>query len=413
MFSRLIKNWIGSGIDRLHPLSIDPIRIANALSLWIAMVLISQIPILISYWSVFGHRLMPLLFACLVMVLAIPICNYFKKFFLARNLLVASFSIYICASTFIWNVNLGTQYFLLLGVFACPFFYFPRENRLSLTNMILFIGLFFILETYFSLQLGNKVQSAENFSGLRHTNILLFCISTLVCSFFIQRNTKISWLKQHKDSKKSQQLLENTFPKAFVDNLKTDAPILKKHLPQVTVLFADIQGFTDLCQQQSTHGIVCLLDDLYSRFDSITTSFGLEKIKTIGDEYMAVSGAPNFTHQHAELACLCALEMQKCYAIFCQDNNLKTGLRIGLASGNVVAGMIGTDKYSYDVWGNAVNLAARMQKLGETGKIQVSQVTAELAMHLFQFSLRGEILVKGLGKIKAYWLISENQNVQT
>lgn len=394
-----------------RPLNVDPMRITNALSLWLALVLVSQLPILLLHWLSTGQYLINALVFSLCLSIAVPLGNHFNRFQYSRALLLVSFGLYVCVSALVWEADLGTQYFLLLGVFTCPFIFFPHENRLSLVAMLMFICLFLLLESYFVLQSDKGLGPGDNLSGLKNVNTLLFSVSVLVCSFYIQRNAKISWLKQHSRHQQAQKLLENTFPKSFVDKLQADPTRLNEHIPQVTVLFADMQGFTSLCQQQSAQRIVSLLDDLYTQFDAITRSFGLEKIKTIGDEYMAVSGAPVFTHRHAEYACQCALEMQKCFSAFRETNQLETGLRIGLASGNVVAGMIGQHKYSYDVWGNAVNLAARMQKLGETGKIQVSQVTAELAMHLFSFSLRGEILVKGLGKMKTYWLIAESHDV--
>lgn len=181
----------------------------------------------------------------------------------------------------------------------------------------------------------------------------------------------------------------------------------------VSVLFVDIVGFTKLSFELPAGELIDLLDIVFTRFDAICKKHGLEKIKTIGDAYMAACGALMRYDNHAERAANAALEMMEHFTIdheFSVPVNLR--FRIGLHSGSVVAGIIGENKYSYDLWGDAVNTASRMESHGETGKIHVSEdfmqafvaVGSNLSPSSLRFVDRGEMEIKGKGMMKTYFL---------
>lgn len=207
---------------------------------------------------------------------------------------------------------------------------------------------------------------------------------------------------------KSERLLLNIFPSAIVDRLKELDSSIAEQFDEVTILFADIVGFTSFASRVSPLELVNLLGDVFSAFDRLTEKYDLEKIKTIGDGYMVAGGLPIPKADSAEAIANMALDMLEVITTFKSDTGEELKLRIGINSGPVVAGVIGTKKFSYDLWGDTVNLASRMENLGETGKIQVSESTYQLLQNKYVFEERGEIEVKGKGKITTYWLVAIN-----
>jgi class 3 adenylate cyclase len=206
---------------------------------------------------------------------------------------------------------------------------------------------------------------------------------------------------------KSERLLLNIFPSAIVDRLKEVESPIADQFEEVTILFADIVGFTAFASRVSPLELVNLLGGVFSAFDRLTEKYNLEKIKTIGDGYMVVGGLPIFQANHAEAIANMALDMLPAITTFKTDTGEELKLRIGINSGPAIAGVIGSKKFSYDLWGDTVNLASRMEELGKTGKIQVSESTYELLKDKFLFEKRGEIEVKGKGKIITYWLVGK------
>ncbi|MCA1903698.1 MAG: response regulator [Cyanobacteria bacterium KgW148] len=211
-------------------------------------------------------------------------------------------------------------------------------------------------------------------------------------------------LKEEKE--KSERLLLNILPASIADQLKEGATTIADAYPDASVLFADIVSFSDWVNHKTPYEIVSLLNDIFSRFDTLVEKYQLEKIKTIGDEYMAVGGLPVAQSNHLRSAALLGLEMLSTIAQFKDDRGQSLTLRLGLHTGPVVAGVIGTKKFAYDLWGETVNLASRMQSQGAPGKIQVTEaVYTNLKEHQeFQFEYRGNIGIKGYGTMATYWL---------
>ena len=203
--------------------------------------------------------------------------------------------------------------------------------------------------------------------------------------------------------------LHNTLPEGILAKLQTQQERVAEHYPDVTVLFADISGFTHLCNDLPPNQLVRLLNHWFCCFDDVVAKYGLEKIKTNGDQYMAVAGAPDPADDHAQRGCHCALAMLAEFNQRVTEHYPALGLRIGLASGDVIAGVIGKDKYTFDVWGRTVNLAARMESQGTPGRIQVASSTQRLADNCFAFKSRGRIHFKGFGVLDTYWLLNEHK----
>ena len=171
----------------------------------------------------------------------------------------------------------------------------------------------------------------------------------------------------------TERLLLNILPVSIANRLKEGAGTIAENFDDVTVLFADIVGFTQIAASVSATTLVSLLNQIFSVFDRLSLKYGLEKIKTIGDAYMVVGGLPTRSEKHPQAVALMALDMQGAIATFNQRNNLNLNIRIGIHTGSVVAGVIGLQKFTYDLWGNTVNIASRMESHGISGKIQVTE----------------------------------------
>lgn len=210
-------------------------------------------------------------------------------------------------------------------------------------------------------------------------------------------------IEQERD--RSESLLLNILPRETAQELKNSGKVAAKRFDSVTVLFADFKGFTQYAEKLPPEQLVERLDFYFSRFDEITERFGLEKIKTLGDAYMCAAGLPFPTADHALKIVLAALEMQK---VAQQAASAGHGpafeLRVGINTGPVVAGIVGTKKFAYDIWGDTVNIASRMETNSEPGKINISETTYALVKDRFSCEYRGELDVKNKGKMRMYFV---------
>ncbi|MEH2026321.1 adenylate/guanylate cyclase domain-containing protein [Nostoc sp.] len=203
---------------------------------------------------------------------------------------------------------------------------------------------------------------------------------------------------------KSEMLLLNILPEMIVEQLKQQYTTIANSFLEVTVLFADIVGFTELSTRTSPAELVELLNTIFCLFDQLAERHGVEKIKTIGDAYMAVAGLPNQSNNHAPAIANMALDMQKAIATFNEENNQSFRIRIGISTGPVVAGVIGLKKFAYDLWGDTVNTASRMESHGIAGSIQVCEASYQLLKDKYLLEKRGLIQVKGKGEMMTYIL---------
>lgn len=216
----------------------------------------------------------------------------------------------------------------------------------------------------------------------------------------VQHERKLLELEQEK----SERLLLNVLPQTIAVRLKQGERTIAERYNGVTVLFADVVDFSSWASRTDPEDLVAVLNDLFSRFDQLADRHGLEKIKTIGDSYLAVGGLPERRDDHAEAIATMALEMLEALADFNRARGSMLRMRIGVNSGPVVAGIIGRQKFSYDLWGSTVNLASRMQSSGLPGCIQLSPNTHELLQGKFQMTSRGTVTCKGLGEVSTYLL---------
>jgi guanylate cyclase len=203
---------------------------------------------------------------------------------------------------------------------------------------------------------------------------------------------------------KSETLLLNILPKEIAAILKNESRTIADHYEEASVLFADMVGFTPLSAQLPPVEMVELLNEAFTFFDSLLDKYNVEKIRTIGDSYMAVSGVPRRRANHAQAIVRMALEMRDYIATHTFRTGQRVNFRIGINSGSMIAGVIGRRKFVYDVWGDAVNIASRMESHGLGGAVQITQTTYELIKDEFVCEPRGTVNVKGKGEMEV-WLV--------
>jgi guanylate cyclase len=225
----------------------------------------------------------------------------------------------------------------------------------------------------------------------------------LLALFATQREEALAALRVEQN--KAENLLLNILPRSIADKLKADTTTIADQIDAASILFADVADFTPLSERLQPAEVVGMLDRLFTHFDLLAERYGLEKIKTIGDCYMVAAGVPTPRPDHARAMALMALDMRE--AMHSNDGVGQLGLelRIGINSGPVVAGVIGRKRFLYDLWGDAVNTASRMESHGTRGEIQVTTATYELLKDEFVLVPRGTVAIKGKGDIETWYLV--------
>ena len=304
-----------------------------------------------------------------------------------------------------------------------------REMRLyvlGITGLVIIIAVFVTLVTVIVLErllivpilhlrddlrkAGEAVsqdQSPNFYTRSLQRNDELGEVANAFCEMYGQIHQEISDRKAAEvalkaEQAKSEKLLLNVLPMAIVEQLKAETGAIASRFEAATILFADIVDFTGLSAEMSPSELVQILNKIFSTFDCIADSMGLEKIKTIGDAYMVVGGLPERRPDHAEAILTLAIRMQQEIKAFHRADGSPFHLRIGINTGPVVAGVIGIKKFSYDLWGDAVNIASRMESHGVIDRIHVSASTYDHLKEIYPFEDRGCITIKGRGEMHTY-----------
>ena len=288
------------------------------------------------------------------------------------------------------NTKAATYCFLLfLGVIIAVFFLenrlFPVETKLP-ANLI---SILFVL-------------------NISTVTFLIF----FVLRYFVIQNELIKKKLKHEqemlaaEREKSEKLLLNILPASIAKRLKEGENVIANEHNEVAILFADIVGFTNISQHIPATMLVENLNKIFTHFDKLVEEYAMEKIKTIGDSYMAAAGLTDFKQEHITSMADLALAMSAGVQEFSLDGHTKCDVRIGIHVGPVVAGVIGSKKIYYDIWGDTVNTASRMESSGEAGKIQISQKFYEYIKDGYECEYRGQTEIKGKGQMKRYFLIS-------
>ncbi|MFC7503050.1 adenylate/guanylate cyclase domain-containing protein [Nocardioides sp. CPCC 206347] len=230
----------------------------------------------------------------------------------------------------------------------------------------------------------------------------------LLIAYALEKLRRTDYLRQRDvemEQARSDELLHNVLPAAIATRLRTERGAIAESAANVSVLFSDIVGFTTVSESLTAEELVSLLDTMFSEFDRLCDQRGIEKIKTVGDAYMAVAGLPTPDRDHAASLAELAMDMQRASTRLAAGWPSPIAMRIGISSGPVVAGVIGQRKFTYDLWGDTVNTASRMESHGRPHRIQVSATTHALLESRYTFSAPQVVDIKGKGPMTTYFLL--------
>jgi class 3 adenylate cyclase len=257
-----------------------------------------------------------------------------------------------------------------------------------------------------------KLLSSGESISLFITNNFFFMSSLILgmaASYFIEvyiRRVFAQRIRLAQEEEKSNRLLLNLLPREIAATLKEREGIIAEHFDDVSILFADLADFTSISARMKPHEVVGLLNEIFSHFDDLAGQYGLEKIKTIGDCYMVAAGVPQGRNDHAQVLVRVGLAMLS-YMEERRFGGRRISLRVGINSGPVVAGVIGRKKFIYDLWGDTVNVASRMESHGTSGRLQITDSTHELIRKDFFCEPKGSISVKGKGLMPVWHVVAE------
>ncbi len=272
------------------------------------------------------------------------------------------------------------------------------------------VGLYNINGHLFPACLNEKYLNWALFTSNLGLVTLMTIIAVVMEMAYIKSLRDISEKKViiEREKDRSDKLLLNILPEVVAEELKAKGSADAKLINQVTVLFTDFKGFTQLSEKMTPHDLVAEINECFSAFDNIMQQYGVEKIKTIGDAYMAAGGLPTPNDTHAFDVVSAAIAIQKYMSAYKERKiaakELYFEIRIGIHTGPVVAGIVGIKKFQYDIWGDTVNTASRMESSGEVGQVNLSGSTYELVKDQFPCTHRGKITAKGKGEIDMYFI---------
>jgi guanylate cyclase len=352
------------------------------------------------YYLVFGLTFTTMLpFAFLVIVGTCIVIGHYQK-----NHLWAAYAQIICiiyiTALIQWSIGgLFDSGFVMAWAFCGPItalmFLSRKQAIFWFVIYMLNIAITVIFNDYFTAY-GLEVTS--------NTKVLFFVMNLGTSSLVVFTFAHYFVGNTIREKEKVNKLLLNILPKTIARKLKDNRGVIADRHDQVSVLFADIVGFTEFSSKHPVNYVVSTLDKIFILFDDLTDKYELEKIKTIGDAYMVASGLPLPSKNHAKTIALFAIDMLKTLNELAIKEKVDITIRIGIHSGPVVAGVIGKSKFVYDLWGDTVNVASRMESSGKSGYIQVSKDTYEILKGDFDFSDENTLDIKGRGEMVGYYL---------
>ncbi len=405
---QLVKQWW----RKLQNIGIDPdmqskdiryIRTINGLVLIVSLILWLQLPFVIQLLPVTRYILYTFL-AWPLLGLIIPLCNYYKRYTAARIL----YCLITLITIFLTAIQLGPEtanhLFMIAAIIGFFLIFPPQESRLLLLMIVFATAGLGYLEWYFSsnsglLDLPGDFLSIARGSSLSAFLLLVIAITAYHYSVVNQAETNLE-----REHQRSEKLLLNILPKNIALRLKNNEKHIADQIENAGVLFADIVGFTELSEKIHHKQLVMFLDSLFSKFDQLVKAHGVEKIKMIGDAYMVASGLDGDEGDHHTRLAALALDMIKSIGNHQGENVPSLGIRIGIHCGPVIAGVICEQKFAYDLWGDSVNTASRMESHGIKNQIQVSKDFYEMTRKTFLYETRGTIPIKGKGEMEVYVL---------
>jgi len=390
------------GIERCDPDDVRRVRTVNLLLLF-AILFTTGYSLIYLFLGVYPVIYFNLLMIVVQGLLLYGVTKGFNRF--AGLGLAATMYLQLAVITFVYFPHESGIHYYYFAVISLSFLVTRGEDRFWLILVILASLFTFTVVEYIRPTPVSMVELPPAvFSKIHAASTLgtVFLILMVILVFYIETTRIQENLKKERD--RSEGLLLNILPSHIAEKLKTDHEVIADNFTDSTVLFADMVGFSSLVSEKSPEWVVKMLNEYFRAFDTLVVKFGVEKIKTIGDAYMAVSGVPVPKANHAHAMIELAIEMlESCRAIG-EENGYPVRLRIGINSGPVAAGVIGHRKFVYDIWGDTVNIASRMESNGIPDAIQISDSTYQIVHEQFRFKHRGKLQLKGRDPIEIYTL---------
>ena len=321
-----------------------------------------------------------------------------------RVWLLAVASAHLVSITRLIGVEPGTPFLAVLLLAAPPLFFTGTERRWLILGLAMpLVALAVIALT----PIGREPILIVPPESVAVARAMVLVLAVLLVVPALESNNRLVRRAREalvEERQRSEDLLRNILPGPVAEQLKLGVNPLAEGFDCVTVMFVDLVDFTSYASDRTPEQVVSLLNDLFSRFDTLAERLGVEKIKTIGDCYMAASGLPDLRDDHADAIAEMAIALLEAIRKFSEQRGEELALRIGIHSGRVVAGVIGSRKFAYDLWGDTVNVASRLEATGAAGRIHVSAETFELLQARFAFERREPIHLKGKGTVQTYFL---------
>jgi adenylate cyclase len=304
---------------------------------------------------------------------------------------------------YVIGTGIGIQFYFLVGAALAVLYVGTEYVALAAASGAIAAALITIVQLTVPYDTG--LLPATVFYMSIVINAAVSCGALLLVVFYALREAARAEATAEREYERSERLLANILPAPIATRLKNESNVvIADSCPNTTIMFVDIVGSTRLAESLAPGALVELLNSIFSEIDDLTEKYDLEKIKTIGDAYMVVAGAPKQRDDHAEVMAAMSLEIKERFAKVNNAAGQTLDFRVGMHSGTVIAGVIGKKKFSYDLWGDAVNTAARLEAHGLPGEIQVSAHVRDLLKDKFQFVERGLVELKGKGQVQTFLL---------
>ena len=394
----LFGRWTDLGIRDYPPVDRQRLKILNVFA---ALVVVATGAYAVQNAFMDFQRYKPIVIInamMLIVAAALPLLHRFGPITAALTLVACEYAALVSLSAFLGrNAGLHLQFF----VAAAATFVVLGPERLRLVLSIVVAGIALHLMVWFRFPPEAALTPAD--AELADS---LYAQAAIVTMAIITATIWYSFGLVERARGETEALLRNILPDSIVERLKArpDEPIADT-FEDASVMFADISGFVPLARLLGARGVVELLNRLVSEFDSLAAMHKLEKIKTIGDAYMIAGGLPERSSDHAERLVRMGFDMLAAVARLRAETGIDVQMRVGIASGPVMAGVIGKKKFSYDVWGDTVNLAARLEGISAPGRILVCQTCRARLEDTFEFDSIGKIQIKGIGESEAWFAL--------
>ncbi len=408
-FRQFLDQAISYGTENYEPRTRRRLRFINSfvfiiITLLIGLLFAISIFLMLSGSTPFSFGNLTIVVTCLY-ISVVPFLHRFSDM---------AAPIYLLASSVVgqlyFQFNIGTAQaghtFFIFGAASLPFIFGTERKGLPFFATLVLAGAYIVID-YYAPEFGSAIEDRPLFI-IQTIKYLSMMIIFLAVYFTVRHALAVAENAENelqKERDRSEMLLQNILPDTIALRLKSDpdAIIADRH-PDVAVLFADIVDFTPKAARLSPEELVQMLNRIFSEFDGLVETHGLEKIKTVGDAYMVVAGIPDPVDDSAEEIAELALAIQNKTRELSEELGERIEVRIGIHAGEAVAGVIGTKKFAYDVWGDTVNTAARMEAFGTPNKIQVTEAVKDLLQDRYRFTERGIVDIKGKGPMMLHFL---------